>query len=154
MEFTEFLIDEETMNKRLEEARKNLKRTQNEDNLLSYGASVIQQRLLDDPLNYRAFGPWWPALKNILAKHSMLGYSENGADQWPEVFKKYNFDMPEKVLLAADDFYRFSRTHYFHGNADFMLDANSGETWHLFDEELESDLPPYHPDYVPEWARD
>ena len=112
----------------------NLRKNRGFSNLLGFGLSVVADRLKKDPRRYRDYGPWWPALKELMNRN---GYTL-GEQSDPMIARAYRFDEDVETLVAADEF----RTAYLKTNIvytnQFLLDADSPDFWTLYDEDMEN----------------
>ncbi len=134
MAFTEYKFDKEMLKALVAERSANLRANRGFSNLLRFGLGVVADRLRVDPLRYRDYGPYWPALKQIM---NSAGY--NLGDQAdPLIAKDYRGESDVETLIAADEFRtEYLRTQMIYTNK-FMLDGESGEFWTLYDQDMES----------------
>ena len=134
MAFTEYKFDKEMLKALIAERSANLRANRGFSNLLRFGLGVVADRLRVDPLRYRDYGPYWPALKQIM---NSAGY--NLGDQAdPLIAKDYRGESDVETLIAADEFRtEYLRTQMIYTNK-FMLDGESGEFWTLYDQDMES----------------
>lgn len=134
MAFTEYKFDKEMLKALVAERSANLRANRGFSNLLRFGLGVVADRLRVDPLRYRDYGPWWPALKQIM---NGAGYNL-GSQTDPLIAKEYKGDTDVETLIAADEFRtEYLRTQMIYANK-FMLDGESGELWILYDQDMES----------------
>ena len=134
MAFTEYKFDKEMLKALVAERAANPRANRGFSNLLRFGLGVVADRLRVDPLRYRDYGPYWPALKQIM---NSAGY--NLGDQAdPLIAKDYRGESDVETLIAADEFRtEYLRTQMIYTNK-FMLDGESGEFWTLYDQDMES----------------
>jgi len=133
MAYTEYKYDNDTIAALAETRAANLRANRGFSSLLTFGLSVIAQRLQQDPRRYRDYGPWWPALKEVMNRN---GYNL-GQQSDPIIARAYRFDADVQTLVAADEFRTaYLKTHIVYTN-QFLLDAGSAEFWTLFDEDME-----------------
>ena len=134
MAFTEYKFDKEMLKALVAERAANLRANRGFSNLLRFGLGVVADRLRVDPLRYRDYGPYWPALKQIM---NSAGYNL-GDQAYPLIAKDYRGESDVETLIAADEFRTEDlRTQMIYTNK-FMLDGESGEFWTLYDQDMES----------------
>lgn len=133
MRYTEYKFDRDFIKALVAERSANLRANRGFSDLLGFGLGVIAGRLQRDPRSYRDYGPWWPALKEVMNKN---GYSLGDRSD-PLIAREYRFDEDVETLIAADEFRTaYLQTFIIYSN-EFMLDADSGESWVLYDEDME-----------------
>lgn len=103
------------------------------------GVSVEQvcastlQRIKNMPLAYLEFGPYWWAVKRVLAKN---GYNL-GLENDETLLARFTLANDMLTLLAgwrcADEY----REYYFHGTRSFLLDVDAEEDYTLYDSDME-----------------
>ena len=134
MAFTEYKFDKEMLKALVAERSANLRANRGFSNLLAFGLGVVAERLSKDARRYRDYGPYWPALKEVMNAN---GYNL-GSQSDPLVSRAYRGETDEETLIMADEF----RTAYLKSNIvyanQFMLDAGSGEFWTLYDSDMET----------------
>lgn len=134
MAFTEYKFDKEMLKALVAERSANLRANRGFSNLLAFGLGVVAERLSKDARRYRDYGPYWPALKEVMNAN---GYNL-GSQSDPLVSRAYRGETDEETLIMADEF----RTMYLKSNIvyanQFMLDAGSGEFWTLYDSDMET----------------
>lgn len=133
MAFTEYKFDPELIKEQVESRKQSLRENTGFSDLIGFGLKVINDRLSNDCKRYRDYGPYWPALKEILNAN---GY--NFGDQSDPIVKAvYHGDSDVETLVMADEF----RTEYLATTIvytnRFMLDGKTGEFWVLFDSDME-----------------
>lgn len=133
MAFTEYKFDKEMLKALVAERSANLRANRGFSNLLAFGLGVVAERLSKDHRRYRDYGPYWPALKEVMNAN---GYNL-GSQSDPLISRAYRGETDEETLIMADEF----RTMYLKSNIvyanQFMLDAGSGEFWTLYDSDME-----------------
>ncbi len=133
MAFTEYKFDKEMLKALVAERSANLRANRGFSNLLAFGLGVVAERLSKDRRRYRDYGPYWPALKEVMNANG----HNLGSQSDPLVSRTYRGETDEETLIMADEF----RTAYLKSNIvyanQFMLDAGSGEFWTLYDSDME-----------------
>jgi len=66
MAFTEYKFDKEMLKALVAERSANLRANRGFSNLLAFGLGVVAERLSKDARRYRDYGPYWPALKEVM----------------------------------------------------------------------------------------
>ncbi len=134
MAFTEYKFDKEMLKALVAERSANLRANRGFSNLLAFGLGVVADRLSKDARRYRDYGPYWPALKEVMNAN---GYNL-GSQSDPLISRAYRGETDEETLIMADEF----RTMYLKSNIvyanQFMLDSGSGEFWTLYDSDMET----------------
>jgi hypothetical protein len=134
MAFTEYKFDKEMLKALVAERSANLRANRGFSNLLAFGLGVVAERLSKDARRYRDYGPYWPALKEVMNAN---GYNL-GSQSDPLISRAYRGETDEETLIMADEF----RAMYLKSNIvyanQFMLDAGSGEFWTLYDSDMET----------------
>ncbi len=134
MAFTEYKFDKEMLKALVAERSANLRANRGFSNLLRFGLGVVADRLRVDPLRYRDYGVWWWSLKTLMNK---AGYNL-GDHQDTIVATEYRYESPEETMIAADEFRtEYIRTQFIYNNK-FMVDADTGEIYTLYDPDMES----------------
>lgn len=105
-----------------------------ETDFVAHAADVITRRLKGQPLKYREFGMYWPALKKLLNDHG-ADLGEDLIDD--EVGKIYTYDKPAALIAAAEGFKDFYRETWAVGTNAFIID-DEGKNWTLFDDDMET----------------
>ena len=133
MAYTEYKFDKDAIKALVSERAAALRANRGFSNLLAFGLGVVAERLGKDPRRYRDYGPWWPALKDVMNRN---GYSL-GSQTDPLVKKAYRGEGDVETLIMADEF----RTAYLKANMiytnQFLLDAASPDFWVLYDADME-----------------
>lgn len=133
MAFTEFLFDRQSIQERAAQARANLKANLGLSDALGFAVDNIWKRINRDEMDYRTYGPYWWAVKDVLQRHG----KEIGQDAQDMVRTVYSFDDDYDTLIAAETFRDWYRATQFKGTNQFMLDGETGETYILFDSDME-----------------
>jgi len=136
MAFTEFLFDRQAIQERAEQARANLKAKRGLSDALGFAIDVIWDRLNRDPMNYRSYGPYWWTVKDVLQRHG----KEIGQNSHEMVRSVYSFEDDYESLIAAETFRDWYLDTQFKGTNQFLLDRETGETYTLFDSDMEIPL--------------
>jgi hypothetical protein len=133
MAYTEYKFDKDTIKALVTERAAGLRANRGFSNLLGFGLGVVAERLQKDPPRYRDYGPWWPALKQVMNAN---GYTL-GDQTDPLIAKEYRGDTDVETLIAADEFRtEYLRTQMIYTNK-FMLDADNPDFYTLFDKDME-----------------
>lgn len=131
--FTEYKFDADAVESLVTEKAQNLRQNRGLSDLLSFGLSIVVQRLKKDPLRYRDYGPYWPELKNALRR----GGYDLGDKSDPLVAAEYKGRTDTHTLVMAEEFRNlYLATMPVYTN-QFALDGETGEMWTLFDEDME-----------------
>lgn len=94
--------------------------------------SVLRKRLLDNPLSYIEYGPYWPALKRVLHSHGVIG--PNIPDEW--LIKTYGGKTDAETIVMAEAFRDFNMATYFKGQSTWRLNPDARWEWHACDDDL------------------
>lgn len=133
MPYTEYKFDKDTIKALVAERAAGLRANRGFSNLLGFGLGVVADRLQKDPRRYRDYGPWWPALKEVMNRN---GYGL-GDQSDPLIARAYRFDEDVETLIAADEFRTaYLQTFVIYSN-EFMLDGDTGDFWTLYDADME-----------------
>jgi hypothetical protein len=136
MAFTEHLFDEDEIKALARQRAAALKENRGFSDFPGFALGVIERRLAKDPLRYRDYGPYWWSLKALLID----GGRELGERDDPMVRAAYQGGTPAETIVMADEF----RTRYLAtqavGTNQFILDGETGATYTLEDEDMESRL--------------
>lgn len=99
-----------------------------------FAAQTIAERLAEKPDAYLQFGPYWWAVKAALRA---LGQDFGGADD-ATIRGEYGAELPPYAALVAGEQFR---AHYgatfLAGTSQFWLDDQGGESYVLFDQDME-----------------
>lgn len=134
MPFTEYLFDKELIKEAALERAAALKANKGFSDFTGFALGVFERRLAKDPLRYRDYGPYWPALKDAL---NQSGRDYGQADD-PLVREVYSGETLAETLVMADEFRALYLATQAVGTNQFVLDGESGETWTLEDADMEA----------------
>ena len=134
MTFTEYLFDKELIEEAVRERAAALKANKGFSDFAGFALGVIERRLAKDPLRYRDYGPYWPALKDVLRQSGR----DYGAGDDPLVRDFYRGDTTEQTIVMADEFRTLYLATQAVGTNQFVLDGEAGEAWELFDADMEA----------------
>lgn len=134
MSYTEFRFDGEAVKEKLQTYRKNVKENFGVDDFEAFGAKIMADFLQKDPMRYRDFGPYWPALKNVLIKHD-LALGTNVFE--PEIAEAYKGESDAETLVLAEMFGDYYRSRYILYANKYLLDVDDDEEWTLYDSDYE-----------------
>ena len=137
MPYSEYKFDPEWISDQVSVYKSNLKANKGTDDLVGNALRVISKRLENDPRRYRDYGPYWPALKNVLLAHE----AAKGYPVSPEIAAEYRGNTEEETLVLAEEFRKFYLSHYFLYTNNWMLDADAEEEWLCLDPDYEPDNP-------------
>lgn len=134
MAYSEYLFKEGYAAERLAEVKASLKKNQGTDDLTDYAIRIFRNLLREDPKRYRNFGPYWWALKKILIARGVAA----GPTIDEDVAAVYRGANDEETIVLADDFRnRIYLENFFVYSNRFILDADSGEEYVLYDPDYE-----------------
>lgn len=137
MALTEHKFDPRQISALVAQRAANLKANRGFSDLLGFGLGVIAGRLAKDRRRYRDYGPYWPALKQVLMERG----HDFGLNGDPLIAAEYRGNTPVETMIMADEF----RTEYlatqFLYNNQFVLDPETGEFWTLWDQDMEQPQP-------------
>lgn len=104
------------------------------ENPAQFAAATIAERLRLHPETFLQYGPYWWAVKAALRA---LGH-EFGAEDDAVVRAEYGGGWPAyDALVAGEQFRDYYRATFLLGTAQFWLDANSEQSYVLFDQDME-----------------
>lgn len=132
--FTEFKFNSEAIKELAVEQSANLKANKGFSDLKGYALSVISGRLAADPARYLDYGPYWWALKDALRD---AGADFGGRDD-AMVREAYSGLTDTHTIVMADLFREMYLVTWAVGTKQFILNADSGETYTLEDEDMDS----------------
>lgn len=133
--FTEFKISAADIDARSIEVARALAKSAPGRNPAQFAAETIATRLKTKPAQYLEFGPYWWAVKAALAR---LGHDLGQAGD-AVILGEYGGDLhPFAALVAGEMFKDHYRATWFVGNAQFWLDAEGGESYVLFDVDMQA----------------
>lgn len=133
--FTEFKISAADINTRSIEVSRALAKFAPGRNPAQFAAETIATRLKAKPALYLEFGPYWWAVKAALAR---LGHDLGQAGD-AAILSEYGGDLHSFAALVAGEMFKdHYRATWFVGNAQFWLDAEGGESYVLFDLDMQA----------------
>lgn len=132
MAYREFRFDPEAIQDRVKECLE-VAKAEGRPDFEAFGARIFAEYLRDAPEKYRVFGPYWPALKEVLIKHGRA----IGSPVFPEIAKAYRGANDTETLVMAEAFRDYYFDHYFVGANSFLLDEDDDEEWVLIDHAYE-----------------
>lgn len=134
---TEFKFKPETIKAETEAMKKSMLDRNVKGTIVSRFAEIVEKNFHGNPKNYREYGPYWWAVKEILIREGVArGNAVN-----PEIAKEYRGDNDEETIIAALKFQRLHRAQFFAFTNNFALDLDAGEDWYLYDPDYEDDKP-------------
>lgn len=134
MAFTEYLFDKELIKEAARERAAALKANKGFSDFPGFALGVFERRLAKDPLRYRDYGPYWPALKDAL---NQSGRAYGQADD-PLIRQAYSGETLAETLVMADEFRTLYLATQAVGTNQFALNADSGDIWTLYDPDMEA----------------
>ena len=104
---------------------------------------VFILRFQANPKAYRAYGPYWPAMKAVLQKRGVLrrgSAAESANASAAEMARSYGAASDLETLLTAERFYEWETSHHPEGRTDFCLTKDDGnrKVWSVMDAEMEA----------------
>lgn len=133
--FTEYKFSSEQITAAMDTAVASLALSQPGVDPAAFAISTIAARLRAAPATYLQYGPYWWAVKRVLA----VGGEDFGAQaddiirlEYGEQFSAYG------ALIAAEQFRDFYRSTFLAGTAQFWLDGGEAESYVLFDADMEA----------------
>lgn len=133
MNFTEFQFDREQIKELVRQRASSLKANRGFSDFKAFALGVIERRLEKDPLRYRDYGPYWPALKSVLNDSGR----DYGDESDPLIAQAYVGDTDEETIVMADEFRNHCLATQPVGTTQFVLDGYSGTPWILEDSDME-----------------
>lgn len=132
-EFTEHRFDKDEIKALVRQRTAALKENRGFSDFPGFALGVIERRLQKDPARYRDYGPYWWAVKELLAESGR----DMGERDDPMVRGTYRGETDSETIVMADEF----RTQYLGtqavGTSQFNLQAESGATYTLEDEDMD-----------------
>ena len=133
MAYTEYLFDKTKIRKDLMKMKESLMHNKGRSDFTAHAAEVIGRRLQKDPRRYLDYGPYRPALKNVLIAEGAV----SGVPIEPEIAAVYCGEDDEMTVMMAEAFRDFNLANYFLYTNTWMLDGDTCEMWGLSDPEFE-----------------
>lgn len=133
--FTEYKISAADINARSIEIARTLSTSAPGRNPAQFAAQTIAERLRKAPAKYLEFGPYWWSVKRALGA---LGYDLGRQDD-AIIRAEYGGDLHDFAALVVGEMFKDEyRATWFVGNAQFWLDADTAESYVLFDLDMQS----------------
>ena len=105
-----------------------------------FACYIIAKNIKDSPIRYRAYGPYWWALKRVLIENGydfgMLNFGKNDSYD-KELVALYSGQDNEQTIVLADAFWRQTVATSLEGTNKFLIDDSTGESFTLYDEDME-----------------
>ena len=105
-----------------------------------FACYIIAKNIKDSPIRYRAYGPYWWALKRVLIENGydfgMLNFGKNDSYD-KELAALYSGQDNEQTIVLADAFWRQTVATSLEGTNKFLIDDSTGESFTLYDEDME-----------------
>ena len=133
MKFNQYLLIESAVEGVAVTAAANLKANRGFSNFESFAVSVIARRLEKDPLRYRDYGMYWPALKEVMRKHDF----DSGEPVYPMLRELYKGKNDLLTVVSADEFRKFYLATWAVGTNQFVLDSDNPEIFIIVDDAME-----------------
>ena len=106
-----------------------------------FACYAIATNIKAKPIRYRGYGPYWWALKRVLIENGydfgMLNFGKNDSYD-KELAALYSGQDNEQTIVLADAFWRQTVATVVQGTNQFTIDDSTGETFTLYDEDMES----------------
>lgn len=101
-------------------------------------ANSIARNLVVNPLRYLCYGPYWWAVKDILASQGFV-YGDDDEGTLLDVYcvKIKGSRDDALTLIAADTFKQWYDENYFSGNSHWFLGEDGQNEYYLLDEDME-----------------
>lgn len=137
MAYEQYKFDAQWIEDQVSVYKSNLRTKKGTADLVGNAVEVISERLEIDPRRYRDYGPYWPAVKNILLAHD----AAKGRAVSPEIAAEYRGATDEETLVMAEEFRNYYLRTYFLYTNNWLLDADAEEEWFCVDPDYEPDNP-------------
>ena len=132
MRYTEYKFAPKFVAKRLATYKSNLLKFTGKTDLVENGVRVMLDRLRDDPKRYVDYGPYWWAIKDVMARHGGLP-----AEHFEQsVMDEYRGATDEETIVMAEEFRLDYLNHFDIYSDEFVLDADTNEVWRLHDPDM------------------
>lgn len=132
MSFTEYKLSRTYVRKRLAIYKENLLKLKGRTDLADHGAAVIMERLREDSRRYLDYGPYWWALKDVLARRAGLPCLHRN----DELARGYGGETDEETIVMAEEFRRCYLDRFPPYTDELVLDAYSDSPWRLYDPDM------------------
>lgn len=132
--YTEFKFDIDEIRSTLAEAKANLQKRRGGVDFVQNAVRIYKDRLSKDVFRYRDYGPYWPALKNILIDHGVTRY---GGAVYPDIAAEYRGENDAETIMMAEEFREWYLESCFIGFNRYQLTDSVDEEWVLIDSEAE-----------------
>lgn len=129
---TPFKIPAEAIAAKRAQFEANFKASGRSGSFAATAMGVIARRMQDSPAQYLEFGPYWWAVKAVLAS---AGFNVGSSGE-PIVAERFGDPDPVNVLVAAEAFKDHYRATYFVGHNSF--DIGDGEAYLLEDPDMQA----------------
>lgn len=134
MNYTNYRFDPKAIEQEIKTSQENLKKHMNLSDLKGYAVGVINRRLIKDPMRYRDYGMYWPALKEVLRNHG----HDYGLPVYAQIAEVYKGETDLQTLIMADQFRADYLDTYAIGTNSFVLSDDDPEFISFFDEDMEN----------------
>ena len=132
--YTEFKFDIDEIRSTLAEAKANLQKRRGGVDFVQNAVRIYKDRLSKYGIRYRDYGPYWPALKNILIAHGVTRY---GGAVYPDIAAEYRGENDAETIMMAEEFREWYLESCFIGFNRYQLTDSVDEEWVLIDSEAE-----------------
>ena len=106
-----------------------------------FACYAIATNIKAKPIRYRGYGPYWWALKRALIENGydfgVLNFGKNDSYD-KELAALYSGRDNEQTIVLADAFWHQMAATVVQGTNQFTIDDSTGETFTLYDEDMES----------------
>lgn len=106
-----------------------------------FACYIIAKNIKDNPIRYCGYGPYWWALKRALIENGydfgVLNFGKNDSYD-KELVALYSGRDNEQTIVLADAFWHQMAATVVQGTNQFTIDDSTGETFTLYDEDMES----------------
>jgi hypothetical protein len=138
MNFTRYLIGDDVAAEELARKKASLLETQGQSDFGGFAAGVLARRMQNHPELYLEFGPYWWALKAVLARSGHV----IGDDDAPALSAAYTGIDDDAIIVKAEIFKELYRQTWSAGTRVFDLDEAGGDAYRLVDLDMESKIGP------------
>lgn len=132
MSFTEYKLSRTYVQKRLAIYQENLLKLKGRTDLADHGSEIMMERLREDPRRYLDYGPYWWALKDVLARRAGLPCLHRN----DELARGYSGETDEETIVMAEEFRRYYLDRFPPYTDELVLDAYSDSPWRLYDPDM------------------